>query len=111
MAEAAGLHKGRTTRTPWDPVLVQKTITTSPASQARSAIHCIRKVPSAIFASGASRPMLKVEFESQLNQAWRSGADHVTKRCAEIGDIAVHRQWSVKLAVVENVESFDPKLQ
>jgi len=28
------VHKGRTTRTPWDPVLVQKTITTSPASQA-----------------------------------------------------------------------------
>src|SRR5580704_4920290 len=37
------VHKGRTTRTPWDPVLVQKTIATSPASQAGSAKYCSRK--------------------------------------------------------------------
>jgi len=37
------VHKGRTTRTPWDPVLVQKTIATSPASQAGSTGYCSRK--------------------------------------------------------------------
>src|SRR5271154_4023413 len=37
------VHKGRTTRTPWDPVLVQKTIATSPASQAGSGKYCSRK--------------------------------------------------------------------
>jgi hypothetical protein len=36
------VHKGRTTRTPWDPVLVQKTIATSPASQAGSTKYCSR---------------------------------------------------------------------
>src|SRR5271154_5887585 len=30
------MHKGRTTRAPWDPVLVQKAFATSPASQANS---------------------------------------------------------------------------
>src|SRR5580704_16062571 len=45
------VHKGRTTRTPWDPVLVQKTIATSPASQAGSTGYCSRK-----YLGGAAQP-------------------------------------------------------
>jgi RNA polymerase sigma-70 factor, ECF subfamily len=39
---AQDVHKGRTTKAPWDPVLVQKAFATSPASQACSALHCSR---------------------------------------------------------------------
>jgi hypothetical protein len=42
-AEANGRHKGRTTRAPWDPVLVQIGFRATRASQAYSKPDCIRK--------------------------------------------------------------------
>src|SRR5580704_3971542 len=54
--EPMDVHKGRTTRTPWDPVLVQKTIATSPASQAGSAINCSRELAAQRFEVGDDLP-------------------------------------------------------
>src|SRR5579862_9012446 len=82
------VHKGRTTRTPWDPVLVQKTIATSPASQAIPRL-IVAGMPGANPCAQRPRPRpdshrteqgLEQELEPQLDQARRRRANDVAER-------------------------------
>ena len=116
------VHKGRTTRTPWDPVLVQKTIATSPASQAGSTKYCSRKYQGREPTESAARPndeqesrrdagdlALEQELEAELDEARRSSADHVAE-CGAV-NISVNCLRAEKLRVVEGVECFDAELE
>src|ERR1700723_2370094 len=102
------MHKGRTTRTPWDPVLVEKTIATTPASQAIPRLivagipgpkPALRQYPLGKD-SNPHGTSLKQKGEAQLDQAGRGGAHDLPESGFRMGDIADDRKRPKKLSVV-----------